>query len=379
MSGAHRPRARVRPLAPLRLGAVLAVLAAAPALAQTPAAPERPAAAEATATQAAPLPRVRLLATGGTISNRAGSRLTADELVGSVPRLDEHVRPEFEQFANVASSELTLPQLVQLARRAGDLFAADADLAGIVVSTGTDTMEEIAYFLSLTVRDQRPVVVVGAMRNPDTTGYEGAANLLAAFRVAASPEARGIGALVVLNDEIHAARDVTKGDTLRLHTFTSRAHGVLGVVDADRVAFNRTTIRRAGARSEFDLAGVETLPRVDVLLVYQDAPGDLVRAAVDRGAKGLVVAVAGAGAVSGTQPEGLRYARERGVVVAYASRTGGGRVAGYRAAPGGQRPDDWALAVGAEDLSPVKARVLLMLALTRTTDVEEIQRMFREY
>ena len=148
----------------------------------------------------ATLPKVRLIATGGTISNRTGSRLTADELLQSMPGLDRYVRAEAEQFANVASSELTLGQWLDLARRINMLFRHDSDLAGIVVTGGTDTLEETAYFLNLTVKSDRPVVVVGSMRNPSTVGYEGPANLLGGFRVAADRHSRGKGVLVVLND-----------------------------------------------------------------------------------------------------------------------------------------------------------------------------------
>ena len=162
------------------------------------------------------LPRVRLVATGGTISNRAGGRLTADELVKSMPDVGRYARPEFEQFSNLASSELTLDQWVGLAKRLNELFRTEDGSAGVVVTSGTDTLEELAYFLNLTVRSDKPVVVVGSMRNPSTLGYEGAANLLEGFRVAADPAARGQGVLVVLNDEINAAREVTKTDALRL-------------------------------------------------------------------------------------------------------------------------------------------------------------------
>ena len=167
----------------------------------------------------AALPKVRLVATGGTISNRNGGRLTAEELIKSMPGIERYARPESEQFANISSSALTLQQWLDLARRINALFAEDADLAGIVVTSGTDTLEETAYFLNLTVRSDKPVVVVGSMRNPSTLGYEGAANLLEGFRVAADPQSRGKGVLVVLNDEINAARDVTKTDALRLQTF----------------------------------------------------------------------------------------------------------------------------------------------------------------
>ena len=186
------------------------------------------------------VPRVRLVATGGTISNQTGGRLTAEELVQSMPGIERYAKPEFEQFSNLASSELTLDQWVALAKRLNEIFSTEPAIAGLVVTSGTDTLEELAYFLDLTVRSDKPVVVVGSMRNPSTLGYEGAANLLEGFRVAASPDARGKGALVVLNDEINAAREVTKTDALRLNTFQTRGYGILGVVDADRVVFYRT-------------------------------------------------------------------------------------------------------------------------------------------
>jgi L-asparaginase len=353
------------------------------------------------------VPRVRLIATGGTISNRQGGRLTHEELIRSMPGIEKYARAESEQFANVASSQLTLEQWLQLARRVNDLFASERDLAGIVVTSGTDTLEETAYFLNLTVRDERPVVVVGSMRNPSTLGYEGAANLLEGFRVAADPASRGRGVLVVLNDEINAAREVTKTDALRLHTFQTRGYGVLGVVDADRVVFYRNSVKRGSGRTEFDVSTISALPRVDVIMVYQGASGDLIKAAVDAGAKGVVIASAGAGATSGTQQDGIRYAADKGVFVVIGTRTGSGRIpvrrGGGSRAPtpgtvtqgtpaqaasdeeqGEQRPDPGAeqrrrFMLGAEDLAPIKARILLMLALTRTSDPAEIQRMFLEY
>ena len=355
----------------LALLSLAVALNALPLLAQAP---------EPSPSQTPEPPRVRLVATGGTISNRAGGRLTATELLASIPGLGRYVRPEAEQFANTASSDLSLEQWLQLARRLNELFRSDAGLAGVVVSSGTDTLEELAYFLDLTVRDARPVVVVGSMRNPSTLGYEGAANLLEAFRVAAEPASRGKGTLVVLNDEINAAREVTKTDALRLHTFQSRGVGLLGVVDPDRVVYYRQVVRRCGAGSEFDVAAIKVMPRVDVLLVYQDAPGDLIKGAVDAGARGIVIAVAGAGATSGTQEEGLAYALKKGAVVVMSTRTGGGRVAA-RSRQGGRGPvpEPFARLVSAEDLSPIKGRILLMLALATTDDPGEIQRMFTEY
>ena len=297
--------------------------------------------------------------------------ISAEELIKSMPNLERFATPEFEQFANTASSSLTLEQWLQLSRRINTLFTEDADLAGVVVTSGTDTLEELAYFLNLTVRDPRPVVVVGSMRNPSTLGYEGAANLLEGFRVAAEPASRGRGTLVVLNDEINAAREVTKTDALRLHTFQTRGYGILGVVDSDRVVFYRKPERRHTSESEFDVRTITALPRVDVFYTYQGAPGDIIKAAVDAGARGLVVATAGAGAMSGTQGEGVQYARSKEVPVVTTTRAGSGRIA--------NRPGGRGTMVGGEDLAPIKARILLMLALTKTKDPAELRRIFSEY
>lgn len=345
------------------LAALLLVMLSAPVVsAQGPAAQAAPVQAAA-----ASAPRVRLVATGGTISNRQGGRLTAEELIASMPGLPRYATAEFEQFANTASSALSLRQWLDLSRRLNTLFRENADLAGIVVTGGTDTLEELAYFLNLTVRDTRPVVVVGSMRNPSTLGYEGAANLLAGFRVAADPASRGRGTLVVLNDEINAAREVTKTDALRLDTFETRGYGILGVVDSDRVVFYRGVERRHTAASEFDVFRIGDLPRVDVLLVYQGADGNLIRAVVDAGAKGVVLATAGAGATSGTQDEGLTYARSKGVPFVITTRAGSGRIA--RSGSG----------IAGQDLAPIKARILLMLALTVTQDPAGLRRIFEEY
>jgi L-asparaginase len=330
-----------------------------------------------------PLPRVHLVATGGTISNRDGGRLTAEDLARSMPGLDKAATLTFEQFANVASGQLTLTQWLQLARRVNELFDGDRDLAGIVVTSGTDTLEETAFLLHLTVRDARPVVVVGSMRNPSTLGYEGAANLLEGVRVAADAKARGKGVLVVLNDEINSARDVTKTDALRLQTFRSPTQGLLGVVDADRVVFFREILQRHTTRSEFDVTRITQLPRVDVLLAYQGAEGDLIRAAVDGGARGIVIAGVGAGGTSGTQLEALDYAASKGVFIVTGTRTGAGRVTPPRGTPPANltpaQIQRRAYTVSAEDHIPVKARILLMLALTKTTSRDEIQRIFSEY
>jgi L-asparaginase len=346
--------------------ALLAAMAARPALA-------RPASAQ----PARPplLPRVKLVTTGGTIANRTGSRLSPAELLRLAPEHEAYARVDAEAFSNVPSGALSLDQWLALSRRIAAILREESDCAGVVVTSGTDTLEELAYFLHLTVRSDKPVVVVGAMRPPDAAGFDGAGNLVAALRVAAAAEARGRGTLVVMHGEIHAARDVVKADPQRLQAFASRNGEPLGTVDAEAVRFTRRTERRGGAQSEFDVESTAALPRVDVLLTYQGATGDLVRAAIDAGAAGIVLASA-AGGTSGTQMDGVRYALTRRAVVVTATRTPAGRVAmpgeagRVFAVPG---------TIAAEDLAPIKARILLMLALTRTTDPREIQRMFKEY
>jgi L-asparaginase len=319
------------------------------------------------------LPRIRFIATGGTIATRGNTRMSAEEVLQLVPGLQRYARPEPEQFANIASTAMTLDQWVQLAKRVNEVFDADSGLSGAVITSGTDSLEELAYFLHLTVRTTKPVVVVGAMRSAGAPGYEGPANLLDGFRVAASSDSRGKGVLVVLNDEINSAREVSKTDALRVQTFQSQPYGILGVVDPDRVVYYREPLKRHTQKTEFDVSALTSLPRVDILMFYQGAPSDLLRAAVDAGAKGIVIAVAGADLTGGSLAAGITYAERQGVIVVAATRTGSGRIAALSS----NRVRDGL--VGGEDLTPLKARILLMLALTKTQAPTEIQRMFTEY
>ena len=319
------------------------------------------------------LPRVKFIATGGTIATRGGTRLSVDEVLQMVPGLQRYARPEPEQFANVASTAMTLDQWVQLARRVNDVFEEDSGLTAAVITSGTDSLEELAYFLHLTVKTNKPVIIVGSMRNAGAPGYEGPANLLDAFRVAAFPESRGKGVLVVLNDEINSAREVTKTDALRLQTFQSRPYGILGVVDPDRVVYYREPVRRHTMKAEFDVSNLTALPRVDIMMFYQGASSDLMRAAVDAGAKGIVIAVAGADLTGGSLASGIAYAERQSVMVVAATRTGSGRIAALSS----NRVREGL--IGGEDLTPLKARILLMLALTKTHSATDIQRMFTEY
>ena len=347
-------------------------LAAAPAQAQAPASRD--------------LPVVWVLATGGTISGggpsatsltdyRVGAR-SGDELVAALPDVADHADVRVEQVANIGSPNITFDIWLRLANRINALFAADSDVAGVVVTHGTNTLEETAYFLNLTIRHDQPVVLVGAQRPATAISADGPLNLLNAVRTAAAPGARGKGVLVVMNDEINAARDVTKTSTYRVETFNSRTLGFLGYVDADAVTFYREPTRRHTADAEFDPAGITELPAVDIVYSYVEPNPVLIRALIDDGVDGIVLAGTGAGIVSTVELEALEQVRSlppasRPVLVR-SNRTGSGRVV-----PLGRY--DGLDMIAADTLNPQKARILLMLALTRTRDPDEIRRMFREY
>lgn len=328
-------------------------------------------------------PAVRLIATGGTISNHQNGRLTADELVALVPSLSRFVSVETEQFTNIPSSAISLDHWLELSNRLNTILDERPDLHGIVVTTGTDTLEETAYFLNLTVKSDRPIVVVGAMRTPDEVGYDGSANLLDGFKVAAAEASRGRGVLVVLNEQIHGARNVTKNHAQRLDAFGSGVYGPMGSVGSDRIVYHRRPMRRHTRRTEFDPSTIDHLPRVDIVMSYLGATGNLITAAHQSGAKGLIIAAAGAGATTPGQSDALQKVIDAGLTVVITTRTGSGRIPTRRSlnVSNGDRPS-WRYAinrVSGNDLSPIKARVLLMLALSQTSDSTEIQRMFRVY
>ena len=317
-------------------------------------------------------PRVRVIATGGTIANHPEGRLSAAALVASVAGLDQIARVDAETFASVPSLGLTAADWLRLARsvrRAVD----DAATAGVVVTCGTDTMEELAWFLDLVVRTHRPVVVTGAMRRPGDPNADGPVNLADAIRVAADGSARGRGAMIVMQGEILAARDAMKMSTSRPQAFISTGDGPLGQLEGERVRFVRDVPTRHAESSEFDIAALQRLPRVDVLLTYEDAPGDLIHASVESGAKGLVIASAGAGSITAPQAAALQRVVRAGIPAVIATRVPSGRV----------QPDDLLksapLLIAAGSLTPVKARVLLMLGLAARMDAKNLARVFSEY
>ena len=227
------------------------------------------------------LPRVVVLSTGGTIAGRADSTmnltdykagaLAGSELVDAVPELKQYAEVSVEQIANIGSSNMTIDVWRKLATRIDELFTNDNELAGVVITHGTSTIEETAYFLNLTVRHERPVVLVGAQRPATAISADGPLNLVSAVRTAACPDSRGRGVLVVLNDEINAARDVTKNNTYRAETFRSGELGFLGYVDQDRIAYYRTPEKRHTVNSEFDLRRIDKLPAVGIVYCAADS------------------------------------------------------------------------------------------------------------
>ncbi len=344
-------------------------------------------------------PRVLVIATGGTIAGvqdsagtlggyRAGT-LTADQIIASVPELARFAAVEAEQFSNVPSTLITPTQWLALSRRINQVLSEREDLSGVVVTHGTDRLEETAFFLYLTVRSEKPVAVVGAQRPATGISPDGPINLLAAVRTVAAPQAAGKGVLVVMDDRILSAREVRK-HYQRVGGFDVGEMGMLGVVTGQGPEFFFTPTRRFGPRSEFDLAGVETLPTVDLVFSYPGGAGPTYGALP----QGIMVATTG---FTCDETAAFQALARGGAVVATVFPSGdNANVGGERPVPRDSAPPmlarscpaqfaagayagRWMPMVSAQHLTPAKARILLMLALTRTRDVGEIQRIMREY
>ena len=332
------------------------------------------------------LPTVWILATGGTIAGQGSSStdlsnykpgsISGEQLVKAVPQIAAIADIKVEQIANVNSSDLTIEHWLTLAKRIQKIIADDPRVAGFVITHGTNTLEETAYFLNLTVRSDKPVVLVGAMRPATAMSADGPLNLLNAVRTVLAPESRGKGALVVLNDEINSARDVTKTNTLRVETFRSPELGILGYIDEDKVSYYRQSTKRHTINSEFDVTTLTQLPKVSIIYSYIEPDVAPIKAAAAGGAKGIIFAGTGNGALSIAEETALKEitampAASRPALVR-SSRTGNGRVL-----PSNEY-DPMGL-IAADTLTPQKARVLLMLALTKTSDLKELRRVFSEY
>lgn len=334
---------------------------------------------------AVPRPKVYVVATGGSIAGlgphrldyilypEVGQRLSIEEMLARIPEAQDIAAIQAENLIRVGSTSIGPPEWLQLAQRINHLFAADAALSGVVVTHGTATLEETAYFLHLTVKSAQPVVVTGAMRPPTAVGTDADLNFLDAIRLAACPAAAGRGVLTVLNNEIQSARDVTKSNAFRVETFTSRELGFLGYVDSDgQVLFYRSVTRPHTVAAPFDVSGRQALPRVDIVYAYGGADGVLVDAARQHGVDGLVLVGFGGGSYPTAFLDAGKQAVQAGIPVVLATRATAGRVIMTPR----KQADGF---IVCDDLLPQKARILLMLALTMTRDRHTIQEMFYHY
>ena len=331
------------------------------------------------------LPKIGLILTGGTIDSvgtdrldlawymEANKRLGNGELLAQLPELKSIAEVEEIPFRRLPSQALTDKDWLDLVRKIQGIFS-QGQVNGIVVTHGTNTLEETAYFLNLTLKTDRPVVLVGSMRPSSAISADGYLNVVNAVRVAADPASRGRGCLVVMNDTIFSGREVTKNSTYRVQAFQSRDMGPLGFADADgKVIYYHLPARRHTVETEFDVQSEQSLPRVDVVLSYVGVDGTMIRAAVAAGAKGIVSASTGAGRPTPLEDEAFDKAyADHKVLMCLSSRVASGRVV---RSPGLARRGF----VAADNLQPWKARILLSLAISKTNNADEIQRMFDIY
>ncbi|HEY6171581.1 MAG TPA: type II asparaginase [Candidatus Kapabacteria bacterium] len=330
----------------------------------------------------AQLPKVVILATGGTIAGTAASSTTAgytsgqvtiDAMVAAVPDAKKYADIKGEQISNVGSQDMTFEIMLKLAKRIDELTSSgQAD--GIVITHGTDVMEETAYFLNLTVRTEKPVVLVGSMRPSTAMSADGPLNLYEGIRVAADPKAVNRGVMVVVNDQIHSAQTLVKTNTSSVQTFMSPMRGLLGISSYGNNEYYRYPHNKYGKASEFNTSGVTSLPRVDI--VYADAgmEPDLIDASVERGAKGIVIAGVGNGNMSKAALDACARASKKGIIVVRSTRVATGDVGRNI-----EVNDDELGLIASYELNPQKARILLSLALLKKRSLAELQNMFMDY
>lgn len=326
-------------------------------------------------------PNVLILGTGGTIAGRAQSNtemtgykageLGIQTLIDAVPEMLEIANVSGEQFCNIGSFDMTWDIILSLSKKINSLLALDS-VDGIVITHGTDTLEETAYFLNLTVKSPKPVVIIGAMRPATAISADGPINLLNAVKLAGSKEAIGQGVLIAMNDQINGARDATKTNTTHVETFKSLELGYLGYFQNGEPKFYKQSMRKHTYKSEFDITKVEKLPKVDIIYEYINCNSDLAEAAVAQGANGIVVAALGHGNIHKDMIPGLARISQKGVPIVRSSRVGNGIVSKNYL-------DDKYGFIAADSLNPQKARILLMLSLLKTTNSTEIRRIFAEY
>jgi L-asparaginase len=330
----------------------------------------------------AKLPRVRVLATGGTIAGAQAAageygyksgEFKVEDLISAVTGLDKLAALTGEQIVNIGSQDMNDEVWLKLAKRLNAVLAMP-DVDAAVITHGTDTLEETSYFLSLVTKSDKPVVMVGSMRPATAVSADGPANLYNGVAAAIAPEAKGRGVLVSLNDEIHYARNAVKMNTTSLQTFASPNRGPAGVVNTGHVEFFQRMDSKLGPASEFSVDKLDKLPRVDVIYAHASMSPDLIDAAVKAGAQGLVIAGVGDGNMTAPALEAVTKAAKAGVVVVRSTRLPTGRVLRNN-----EVNDDKLGLVASDELNPAKSRVLLQLALTKTKDPKAIQQMFYTY
>jgi L-asparaginase len=332
--------------------------------------------------QAGRQPNITILATGGTIAGAAATGTQSgytsgavgiDTMVSAVPGITKLAKIKGEQISNVGSQDMSFAILLKVAKRINEL-ARSNDVDGIVITHGTDTMEDSAFFLNLTVKTDKPVVMVGSMRPSTAVSADGPLNLYNAVGVAADPKARGRGVLVVMNDWIHAAHSLTKTSTTDVQTFMSPVRGIVGVASYGKNDFYSMPMWKHTTNSEFDIAQVTQMPRVDVIFASMDMSPALIDASAAGGAKGIVIAGVGNGNMNKPSVDAAANAVKKGVVVVRASRVATGLV-GRNV----ELNDDQLGFIASDELNPQKARILLTLALLSKHTPAEIQNMFRQY
>ena len=328
------------------------------------------------------LPNIVILATGGTIAGTAetgtqagytSGKVTIDAMIDAVPGIRKLANITGEQLSNVGSQDMSVEIWLKLTNRINELLATD-DVDGIVITHGTDTQEETAYFLNLVVKSEKPVVTTGSMRPSTAVSAEGPLNLYNAVAVAADPRAKDHGVMVVMNDQIHAAHDVTKTNTTSVQTFMSPMHGLLGAVIYGQLEFYRKPHSVYATHSELSVEGVTELPRVDIIYGCADMPADLIDLSVKAGAKGIVIAGVGNGNMNAASLEAAKKAADSGIIVVRSTRVPTGYV--LRNA---EVNDDKYNTVASDELNAQKSRVLLMLALLKDRSVANIQELFYKY
>jgi L-asparaginase len=336
----------------------------------------------ASAALAADLPNVTILATGGTIAGAAATGTQSgytsgavgiDAMIAAVPGIEKLAKIKGEQIANVGSQDMSFDIMLKVAKRCNELLASK-EVDGIVITHGTDTLEETAFFLNLTVKSDKPVVLVGSMRPSTAVSADGPLNLYNGVGVAADPNAKGRGVMVVMNDWIHAAHSLTKTSTTAVQTFLSPVRGLLGVASYGKNDFYGLPPWKHTTQSEFDVTNVTRLPRVDILYAYADMAPDLITASAANGARGIVIAGVGNGNMNKVSVDAAAAVVKKGVVVVRSSRVATGSV-GRNV----ELDDDKLGFIASDELNPQKSRILLSLALLKQRTPAELQALFGAY